>query len=318
VGGLRSEGFSTIPEPLYEPDLLSDGSVLVTLRDRGEFDRFRSQCGARYVYEREISDARRGVETWTSLGYCQPCGRTVELLSDWLVSDGTTINFRERLVCPRCGLNNRQRFVAHAAPQWGRPPFYLYEQVTPFYAWASANLPQVVGSEYLGHQHAAGAVIDGVRHEDALELSFADASLGTIISNDVFEHVPDIDATLAECVRVLRPDGLMIFSIPFYSDRDRIERRAELRDGEVVELLEPQYHGNPVDEKGSLVFYDYGWDILERCRAAGFADAHVVGYWSAFHGYLGGGLQLLFVATRDGSPPPAGCSLPRPDAASTP
>jgi SAM-dependent methyltransferase len=141
-------------------------------------------------------------------------------------------------------------------------------------------------------------VVDGIRHEDALALSFADESLGTIVSNDVYEHVPDIDAALAEAVRVLRPDGLLMFSVPFYDTRDRTERRAELRDGEVVELLEPQYHGNPVDEKGSLVFYDYGWDVLDRCRAVGFADAYAVAYWSAFHGYLGGGLQLLFVARR--------------------
>jgi SAM-dependent methyltransferase len=283
-------------------DLLSDGSLLVTLRAREELDRLRPLGAARHAYEHKISEAHRGEDAWTTPGWCAPCGRAVELLSDWRYSDGATINFREHLACPRCGLNNRQRFVAHVAPRWGQPPFYLYEQVTPFYAWASANLPQVVGSEYLGHTHASGTVIDGVRHEDALALSFADASIGTIISNDVFEHVPDIDASLAECVRVLRPDGVMLFSIPFYDTRDHIERRAELRDGEVVELLDAQYHGNPVDENGSLVFYDYGWDILERCRAAGFADAHVVGYWSAFHGYLGGGLQTLFVARREHAP----------------
>ncbi len=284
---------------MIERDLFGDGSVLVTLRERAELDRLRPLAAGRHAYENAIAEAHRDVDAWTVPGWCAACARVVELGCDRLYSDGTNVNWRERLTCPHCELNNRQRFVAHVAPRWGRPPFYLYEQVTPFYAWARERLPEVVGSEYLGHDVASGATIDGIRHEDALALSFADASLGTIVSNDVFEHVPDIDAALSECARVLRPDGAMLFSIPFYDTRDHTERRAELRDGQVVELLEPQYHGNPIDEKGSLVFYDHGWDILERCRAAGFADAFVVGYWSAFHGHLGGGLQLLFVATRD-------------------
>ena len=79
-------------------------------------------------------------------------------------------------------------------------------------------------------------------------------------------------------------------------------QRAAVRDGEIVELLPPQYHENPVDPKGSLVFYDHGWDILERCRRAGFADAYLLGYWSLLYGYLGHGLQLIFVAERARTP----------------
>ncbi len=286
-------------------ELISEGSVLVTLRDADELARVRATCEPRHAYERTLAAACRDQERFATLGHCQPCGESVGLVSTWQYSWDGMVNFREHLACPLCGLNNRQRFVAHALPQWGRPPYYLYEQVTPFYEWARRRLPEVVGSEYLGFGIASGTVIDGVRHEDALALSFADGSLGTIVSNDVFEHVPDIDAALAECARVLRPDGVLIFSVPFEGQHERTQQRAELRDGEVVELLEPQYHGNPVDPRGSLVFYDHGWDLLERCRAAGFADAHVVGYWSAFHGYIGnGGLQMLFVASRDGAAPP--------------
>ena len=178
-------------------------------------------------------------------------------------------------------------------------PVYLYEQVTPFFTWATRSLPgPLIGSEYLGHDVPGGTETDGIRHEDALALSFGDASLEVIVSNDVFEHVPDIDRSLAECVRVLRPGGRLLFSIPFHAGADETVQRAALSNGEVVELLPPQYHGNPVGDGQSLVFYDHGWDILERCRRAGFADAHVLGYWSALYGYLGGGLQMTFAARR--------------------
>jgi SAM-dependent methyltransferase len=216
-------------------------------------------------------------------------------------SDGKTVNFRERLVRPYCKLNNRMRFMAHllgAANRVAPPeaPTYLFEQVTPFFYWATRALAgTVIGSEYLGPDAPRGATVDGVRHEDALALSFDDASVGAIVSNDVFEHVPDIDLSLAECARVLRPGGHLYFSIPFHDSPETVQRAA-LRDGDIVELLPPIYHENPLDPKGSLVCYDHGWDILERCHRAGFADAYVLCYWSLLYGYLGHGLQLMFVA----------------------
>jgi len=68
--------------------------------------------------------------------------------------------------------------------------------------------------------------------------------------------------------------------------------------GELECLLPEQYHGNPVSEKGSLVFYDFGWDILESCKAAGFNDAYLLSYYSLFYGHIGGGLQMMFVAEK--------------------
>jgi hypothetical protein len=273
-----------------------DDLDLVVLRSRRDLETLPPRPD-RLAFEALLGEANRGRDTWPLPGFCQACDAAVEFEGNWLWSDGAAPNLRECLICPRCGLNNRQRFVAHLARARQDGRVYLFEQVTWFYRWATANLPDVVGSEYLGPGLASGAEINGVRHEDAAALSFADGSLRTIVSQDVFEHVPDIDAALREAARVLEPGGRMVFSIPFYAGRDETVRRAEIVDGRVVELLPPEYHGNPVDaEAGSLVFYEHGWDILDRCRDAGFADAYVLGYWSALYGYLGGGLQLVFVA----------------------
>ena len=174
--------------------------------------------------------------------------------------------------------------------------------MTYFYAWADTGLPgDVIGSEYLGPEYESGTEVNGIRHEDALAPSLPDDSVHVMVANDVFEHVPDIDRVLEECARVLRQGSLLLFSVPFVEDSDTTVQRSRLEDGELVHLLPPEYHGNPISTDGSLVFYEHGWDILGRCREAGFADAYLLGYWSALHGHLGEGLQVIFVAERSGS-----------------
>jgi SAM-dependent methyltransferase len=282
--------------------LLSTSDLAIdVIRSASDLAMARERIADRRALERLICENLADRESWTLHGVCQVCGRAVLFKGDWNSSTGQTVNFRERLVCPGCNLNSRMRFMAHllrvvtrVAPPHG--PTYLYEQVTPFFAWARRALPgTVIGSEYLGRDVASGTTVLGVRHEDALCLSFRDASLGTIVSNDVFEHVPDIERCLAECTRVLSPGGRLYFSIPFYEGAKTVQRAAK-RGGEIVEFLPPQYHRNPVDPKGSLVFYEYGWDVLEACRRAGFAEAYALGYWSLLYGYLGRGLQIMFVA----------------------
>jgi hypothetical protein len=249
--------------------------------------------------ERALAAGHENDESWIVPGYCLACDAPSNFSADWHSSVGGVPNWRERLVCPGCELNNRQRFVAHLVKRHGARDVYLHEQITAFYEWAVRAVPNVQGSEYLGPEYEPGAVVDGVRHEDALALSFADRSFDAIVSQDVFEHVPEIDPALSEAARVLRPGGRMVFSVPFYSSRETTVQVARLSPtGEVVHLEPPEYHGNPVDpEQGSLVYFQHAWDLLDRCRAAGFADAYALAYWSAAHGHIGGSVQLVFVAT---------------------
>lgn len=81
---------------------------------------------------------------------------------------------------------------------------------------------------------------------------------------DVLEHVPDMDQALRECWRILRPGGWMLFSCPFYEELESTIVRARLVDGALEHVLEPCYHGNPVDGGGALVFSQPGWDLWER------------------------------------------------------
>ena len=85
----------------------------------------------------------------------------------------------------------------------------------------------------------------------------------------------------------------MLMTIPFYHDRDVSEARARLEDGELIHLQDPQFHGNPVSSDGSLVFYDFGWDVLDLIKSAGFSDAALEVFGSEEYGHVGVGLIVF-------------------------
>jgi hypothetical protein len=57
----------------------------------------------------------------------------------------------------------------------------------------------------------------------------------------------------------------------------------------------PEIHGNPLGG-GSLCFQHFGWDILDRLRAAGFATAAAHAYRGAWQGHFHGP-SFVFEAT---------------------
>jgi SAM-dependent methyltransferase len=67
---------------------------------------------------------------------------------------------------------------------------------------------------YVGLDVRPGPGVDCVADVEALPL--ADASVGTVIAMNTFEHVPRFWRGFEEIYRVLRPDGVLLVSCPFY------------------------------------------------------------------------------------------------------
>jgi SAM-dependent methyltransferase len=84
--------------------------------------------------------------------------------------------------------------------------------------------------------------------EDIQRLTFPDHSFAALFCNHVLEHIPDDLGALRECARVLRPDGVAVFTIP--GDYDRQATRVFDRP----------------DANGHL--RHYGLDVLDKMRAA--------------------------------------------------
>lgn len=213
-------------------------------------------------------------------------GRRVE---PWEISSSSG-NWREELVAN--GLNSRLRAVCACvkAVAGYRPAaslaIYAPEAVTPFARHAAALWPAFIGSEYLP-THEDRLRHPGIRHEDVTALSFADAGLDIVVTNEVLEHVPDIQAALVEIRRVLRPGGWHIGTFPFRFMDWEHQQRARLDAGGVTHLMEPEWHGNPTDPQGgSLVFTIPGWRVIDDARAAGFERVFMRFFASEEHGCL--------------------------------
>jgi hypothetical protein len=245
-------------------------------------------------------------EEWELAGYSSPAREIVNFRVDLLFGgareEGRFLpNIMERLVCPVSGLNNRQRLIsslisAELSQQMGKRVVYLMEQITDFYKWICVRHGDhyIFGSEYLGNELASGQIVNGVRHEDIDRLSFANSSVDLLVSNDVMEHIPWPRRAFREIARVLRPGGQALMTFPFSARSDSVVR-AELIDGSIVHRLEPVYHGNPLSPEGSLVFTDFGWDVMDLIRGEGFSDAALEIYHSVLMGNLGLGRVFRLV-----------------------
>jgi len=242
-------------------------------------------------------------------GYCSTCQAERKFDVDFEYAyernnrGGLIPNWRESLVCENCKMNNRIRasvdLLYNRLAVSGDDKIYATEQLTSFYSWLEYHYPNAVGSEYLGIDKSGGNYYSHLRHEDITQLSFDDNSLDVILSFDVIEHVPDIEKSLTEFIRCLKPGGIALITAPFVSNQYETIVRAKIgKDGKTEHLLEPEYHGNPTNPAmGSLCYYHFGWQLLDQLRSAGASATAVLSYYSSERMNIGND-QLFFVALK--------------------
>ncbi|MAV58461.1 MAG: SAM-dependent methyltransferase [Candidatus Marinimicrobia bacterium] len=258
-----------------------------------------------FKYDQDLIHHREkfNFQEYTFPGYCNVCEVDTHFSVDmkWggrMEKNLYIHNLRERLECSQCQLNSRQRLSISILKQMItnlKRKVYLMEQITVYFNFVNEYFKnaEVIGSEYLSSSHIGGSYYDDIRHEDCENLSFSDNSVDIIVSNEVFEHIPDPGKAFSECNRVLKKNGQFIFTIPFYSGTYVSEIRAFLdKNGEINHIKPAEYHGNPLSEKGSLVFTDFGWDVIDTLKDKGFKNVRIEIYQSFTKGLLSP--QLIF------------------------
>jgi len=198
------------------------------------------------------------------------------------------------------GICSRVRAVMRAIEEEveGRPRLsvriYAPEAVTALALRMRGIFPKFIGSEYTPDPGLARDMFP-ILLEDLCRLSFPDDVFDIVSTNEVLEHVPDLDTALSEIHRVLKPGGVHIGTHPFLFMSEQSQIRARLIDGKIELLMEPEIHGDPFGRQGSLVFELPAWDIIGRCIKAGFAQAEMRLMMSEEYGYMAGGIGGVFV-----------------------
>jgi SAM-dependent methyltransferase len=241
-------------------------------------------------------------------GRCVVCGvNTTFVFNSWVVpreqfvdvEDRTVLaayQRRESLFCRSCSSSQRVRRIAEVLIELfgnGAATFAELVKTDDFRSHSIAEinsigsvgafqsyldqLPGLAFSEYRGPEHL-GEMVGGVRNEDICNLTYPDASFDIVLSSDTLEHVPDFSAALRETLRVLRPGGRHIFTVPVVATRPETFARAEVGvDGVTVHHATPLFHGRgdglfrylPAGDD-LLAYTEFGGDIADYLRAAGF------------------------------------------------
>lgn len=235
-------------------------------------------------------------------GECYICQQRVLFKIDQ-PADGKPVNWRETLVCPHCKMINRWRSCLHVFEAICEPTesdrVYLTESLSPVYQHLSERYPLLVSSEYFPDS-GFGTMVDTpimpVRNEDVTKLTFDESSLEIILCFDVLEHVPNYRAALAEFYRVLSKGGQLVLSVPFSHAQKTLVRATHDADGNIHHHVEPCYHGDPLSPQGVLSYYDFGMDLLDEMRQAGFQECFMACYYSEKWAYLNE--NVVFVARK--------------------
>ncbi len=220
-------------------------------------------------------------------GYC-PCCETTQVFraeNEW---------FRDYLACTNCGAVVRERAIAQIMREmFPTLSGLVVHESSPSPRSFSTGLGRKAGKYIATHYFPAetpGAIVNGFRNENLEEQTFEDNSFDLVVTLDVMEHVFHPDRAYKEIYRTLKPGGVYLHTFPILkSQTEATKARAMLQADGAIDHLgnQPQYHGNPIDQKGALVTFDYGYDIARDIAKWAPFDVRIIRFWDQTHGIIG-------------------------------
>jgi SAM-dependent methyltransferase len=212
-----------------------------------------------------------------NLGKCLLCGST----SGFKCPPESSLR---EAICPSCGASRRQSDVAAvvldtflhtdrlplkmATPELSQFAVYEAQSIGSIHV-ALSGLGGYICSEYFDTIPNGETGPEGILCQDLQNLTFADDSFDLIITQDVFEHIREPEKAFREILRVLKPGGFHIFTIPYHENRPTL-RRIIFDGANEIYQCNPVFHGDPLRKEGALVYTDYGSDISRMLENQGF------------------------------------------------
>lgn len=189
-----------------------------------------------------------------------------ELAKQWLISpeEEAYIDRQQGFCCDACGANLRSMNLAGALLDHFAFNGTLSQFCSRSREAKSLSLLEVneAGTLTLALSSFRKYKLTRYPEVDMHKFPFADASYDIVIHSDVLEHVNNPGTGLTECFRILKPNGVLLFTIPIIYGR--LSRKRD-------DTEPPSYHGDPAINGSDLqVHTEFGADFWVLLLEAGF------------------------------------------------
>jgi SAM-dependent methyltransferase len=143
----------------------------------------------------------------------------------------------------------------------------------------------------------SGVYWRGVQFADGHHLPYPDSFFGSVYSNSVVEHIPDLQNVLPELSRVLQKDGLLVFTVPSDQFRALLDgvktaptKQAAEAYAKSVDLLFSHHHYHTADE-WRVLFASVNVKLIE---ARYYIPPETVAQWDRMNREYGIGRRSFF------------------------
>ena len=192
-----------------------------------------------------------------------------ELISDWKLSaaEVTYIDRQQGLICVSCGNNLRSMVLAKGILNRLGSRDTL-QGTARNNAYCGLKILEINNAGNLSPYLACfpGHALINYPQADMMNLQFSDESWDLIVHSETLEHVPDPIKGLRETLRILRPGGACIFTIPIIVGRMTLSRAG----------LKDSFHGDPKNATADYrVVTEFGADAWTFVMSAGFESCRI-------------------------------------------
>jgi SAM-dependent methyltransferase len=151
-----------------------------------------------------------------------------------------------------------------------------------FYKYLLPRFPYLTTSDFIPGV-TSGLMFKGRTIQDVEHLTYFAETFDIVSSTEVFEHVADDAQGYREVLRVLKPGGTFLFTVPLDVTLEKtVERAYRNEKNEIINILEPEYHGDYMG-KGILAFRNYGLDLVDKLKNIGFSDVQLYKVMSQYN-----------------------------------
>lgn len=208
--------------------------------------------------------------------FCPICGNkefkfnnvlVPELIKDWTLNNEEVeyINLQQGFHCNSCFSNLRSMTLAKNFMEYFNSSQLLFTYFVEDFEKKVLEINEAGNlTKYL--KRMKNHILLEYPEIDMQNMNINDNEFDVIIHSDTLEHIPNSIKALKECYRVLKPKGVMFFTIPIIHDKLTRKRLG----------LSNSYHGNYYAKaEDQIVFTEYGGNFYLELLEAGFKDIRI-------------------------------------------